>query len=226
MNMKNFLVFILSILFSITLSAQSDRKFNNWVIHANFTFNKLSMDANVYDYKKSKGGLSIDVGAKQFFIKNCGWFMEEAFEFFHSDLPHATMQYNYTNHKASIWTWGCEILQETGVGGIVLTGYDFRLNNSLSFEVFGGFNYRRITKYKETRWHPDRTKKISAKYHVLAKNDQKWKFGMGFNYKKINIRCSIMPTKRETRVKRNGWQAPPAPQWTTTQWTFGVGYHF
>lgn len=222
MNMKNFLVFILSILFSITLSAQSDRKFNNWVIHANFTFNKLSMDANVYDYKKSKGGLSIDVGAKQFFIKNCGWFMEEAFEFFHSDLPHATKEYHYTNNKGGIWVYGCDKLQETGFGGIISTGYDFRLSKNCSFEVLGGFNYRRITKYKER----DHNEKPFFNYY--ARNDQKWKFGIGFNYKKLNVRCSFMPTKRENRLKRKDRAIPPSrvPQWTTTQWTFGVGIHF
>lgn len=221
--MRKLFIIILSVLFTISLSAQSDRKFNNWVVHTSFTINELSMDAKALKDIKSKGGFSVDVGAKQFFIKNCGWFMEEAFEFFHSDLPHATNAYHYTNHKGSIWTWGCEKLQETGFGGIVLTGYDFRLSRSFSFEVFGGINYRRITKYKEIRWNSYHTEKYSHKAYFLVKNDQKWKFGMGFNYKKINIRCSFMPTKRETRVERKHW---PEPQWTTTQWTFGVGYHF
>ena len=213
--MRKFFIIIFSTLFTISLYAQSDRKLNNWVAHANFTYNELSMD--VEDYTKSKGGYSIDIGAKQFFIKNCGWFMEEAFEFFYSDLP-----------RVSSYYFGrCEKLQEKGVGGIVLTGYDFRLSNKFSCEVFAGFNYRRITKYKELQKFGYKKEEVLTPYHLLVKNDQKWKFGLGFNYKKLNVRCSYMPNKRETRVKRKGHsEFNPALKWTTTQWTFGVGYYF
>ena len=220
--MKKILITLILILCGIYTFAQSSRKFNNWVAHSSFTINKLSIDAEALGNKNSKGGFSVDVGAKQFFIKNCGWFMEESLEFFFSDLPHATNSYHYKNHKGGIWTWGCEKLQETGVGGVVLTGYDFRLSKNVSCEVFAGFNYRRILNYKEIKMN----EKVSEKSHILIKNDQKWKFGIGVNYRKVNIRCCFMPTKRETRVIRNGWTAPPAPKWTTTQWTFGIGYHF
>ncbi|MBR4437705.1 MAG: hypothetical protein IKS79_01210 [Bacteroidales bacterium] len=221
--MRKFFIIIFSTLFTISLYAQSDRKLNNWVAHANFTYNELSMSAKAIKDIKSKGGYSIDFGAKQFFLKSYGWFMEESFEFFYSDLPHAT--YQYEGRRGVVY--GHSKLQEKGVGGIVLTGYDFRLSNIFSCEVFAGFNYRRITKYKELRLWGYKKEEVLTPYHFLVKNDQKWKFGVGFNYKKLNVRCSYMPNKRETRVKRKGHSNfDPAPKWTTTQWTLGVGYYF
>lgn len=214
---KLFLFFILSIV-SVPVFAQVDRS-NNWLARVNYNQNFLTMGYTNDTKHWSIGGVSMDFGGKQFFKNDNGWFIEESAEFFFTDLP--------VSKKVSGPDKWC---RELGVGAVLLSGFDFNLNNDMSLEVFGGVVYRRLLYNKEKYGTVDNDgsaiKRIRKNIDIYD-NNLRLIFGAGLNYNRYNFRFTLSHDLLNRTI--NDWYGGRSgykQHYTTLQVGFGVGLYF
>ena len=142
--------------------AQADRT-NNAVIRINY-------NTNIYNSYSSRighnytPGFAIDLGAKQFLVKDKGWFLEEVPSFLFNDLPFAK-----SSREREKTVMPYSRLRELGAGASVVFGYDFLVGDNSSIAVFAGPDFR------------------------LHKGNLRVRFGAAYNYNKLNINLFISP---------------------------------
>ena len=168
------------------------------------------------DPHKSIGGLSVELGARQYFLKDCGWFLEETAEFYHLDYPVGKKGIRF---KDSYWAWGVRKVRETGIGVSLSSGYDFLLRDNIDLGLYGGVAYRRSLKQSECEL--DGTKR---NFTDLSKNNLKIKFGAELKINRYNISLSVSPDVFN-RVP-GGWIGGPRPKYKNIELALGVGYFF
>ena len=185
--------------------AQADRT-NNAVIRINY-------NTNIYNSYSSRighnytPGFAIDLGAKQFLVKDKGWFLEEVPSFLFNDLPFAK-----SSREREKTVMPYSRLRELGAGASVVFGYDFLVGENSSIAVFAGPDFRYIFQYYPTggyKGDPD---------YRLHKGNLRVRFGAAYNYNKLNINLFISPDllDRGLGIKR----------YRTVQVGLGIGYYF
>jgi hypothetical protein len=199
------------------LFAQNDR-LNHWIVRTSYDylFYLPQDDGKLLDPHKSIGGLSVELGARQYFFKDCGWFLEEAAEFYHLDYPVGKKGIRF---KDSYWAWGVKNVRETGIGVSLSSGYDFRLRDNIDLGLFGGVTYRRSLKISE--------KELDGRkrnFTNLSKNNLKIKFGAELKINRYNISLSVSPDVFNRVPGR--WIGGPRPKYKNIELALGVGYFF
>lgn len=205
--MKTISFISLLLLVNIVSFAQSSRE-NNYVIRLNYNTNIYNSVKRTIGHNYTPG-VSLELGGKQFLVKDKGWFLEEAPFFQFNDLPFAK---SVPTEKRDIAVLPFDRLRELGVGLYFVGGYDFIINDKLSLDVFAGPDFRYLVKY-----YPDCGVK-DCPDHRLHKANLRFKFGAGFNINNANINISFSPDilDRGLGVRR----------YRSIQVSLGIGYYF
>ncbi|MBO7561476.1 MAG: hypothetical protein J6T04_01150 [Bacteroidales bacterium] len=206
--MKKVILLSVIVFVGSVLLAQNERV-NNAVVRLNYNVNIYNSLGNDIGHNFTPG-VSFDFGAKQFLYKDKGWFLEEAPSFLFNDLPFAK---RVSVEKREIAVMPYSRLRELGLGLYVVGGYDFKIHDKLSFDVFIGPDIRYLIRY-----YPQDCGVKDCTDHRLHKANLRLRLGAGLNINNFNVNLNLNPDllDRGLGVKR----------YRTIQLSIGLGYYF
>ena len=207
--MKRFFSTLFLMLSVCLFSTAQVHRNNSVFVRANYTTNVYTSVSGEFGHNFTPG-VTADFGAKQFFNKDNGWFVEESAKFLFSDLPFINSVHGLNREKAVI---PYDRLRELGAGIQAKVGYDFILNNKLSLAVGCGPDARYIFKYS-----PDCVVGKECNDHNLHSLNLRLSAGVDLNINKTTISLSFSPDiiNRGRADKK----------YSTLQIGLGIGYYF
>ena len=216
--MKKYLL-SLALLLSCTMLMAQREKSNCWIGRASYVYSFFYGKHNdkLMSPHRSVGGVSLELGARQYLTQGRGLFMEETAELYHLDLPVGKKGIEHTD---GYWAWAAERLRETGLGAVLSIGYDFNINDKMQIGLYGGVNYRRILRFAEK----ESDGRITMSYSTLNKNNLRIRFGAELNVNRFNININVSPDVFNRT--RGDWIGAAPPVYKNLQMAVGVGYFF
>ena len=162
-------------------------------IRVNGTYTSLNSSSKSAHYKNGTFGFSSDLGYKFFLVEKGGLYLECSGQFFYSNIPFNRFYIGASKNNASSIVYRSakyrpyvEVLNdeanELGLGFSELLGYDFRLSNELSLEVFTGPVFRYVAHYGPSN--------DILKYELKSTN-LRLRTGFGLNYKRFGFNLSF-----------------------------------